>query len=265
MRVLVFDIGNTQIKMGVYDDMELKTSWRLTTASSKTTDEYGVDMLMLLEHDKIDPESIDAVAVSSVVPTIMHSFTSAIVRYIGKEPLVIGPGVRTGVNIRVPNPQEVGADIIADVAAAVELYGGPCIILDFGTATKYLVVNERNELTAAVFSPGIGISAEALTSKAAQLPSFAIQKPKSILTCTTVECMQAGIVYGYIGQVKYICEQIRKEMGNPDMKVIATGGFGKIMVPELECIETYDSTLTLKGVRLIAERNLDGKRRKKKA
>lgn len=264
MRILVFDAGNTQIKMGIYEDETLVTSWRLTTATSKTTDEYGIDILTLLSHDNIQPESIDQVAVSSVVPGIMYSFISAIRRYIGKEPLIIGPGVKTGVNIRTPNPAEVGADLIADVAAAVEYYGGPCIIVDFGTATKYEVVNEKNEFIAAVFSPGIGISAETLTAKAAQLPSFEIKKPKTILTNTTVDCMQAGIVYGYIGQVKYIVELIRKEMGIPDMKVIATGGFGRIMAPELDCITAYDATLTLKGVRLIAERNSSKANSKKK-
>ncbi|MCF0136389.1 MAG: type III pantothenate kinase [Lachnospiraceae bacterium] len=265
--MLLLDIGNTQIKMGVYENDQELASWRMTTSVSKTTDEYGIDFLMLLYSEKIPVESLDAAVVSSVVPAIMHHMISAIRRYLHKEPIIIGPGIKTGVNLKVPNPLEVGADLIADLAAAIELYKGPCIIVDFGTATKYLVVNDKQEFVAAVFSPGIGISAATLTEKAAQLPGFEIKKPRSILANSTVECMQAGIVYGYIGQVKYIVDEIKKETGLSDIKVIATGGFGKIMVPELDCVDVYDKALTLKGIRIIAEKNLaeQEKARQKKA
>jgi len=142
------------------------------------------------------------------------------------------------------------------VAAACEIYGFPCLIVDFGTATKYEVINEKGEFVAAVFSPGIGIAADALCSRAAQLPMIEIKKPASILNANTVECMQAGLVYGYIGQVEYIVEQIKKEMGLPDLKVIATGGFSKIFAQELSCIDQYDAALTLKGLQIIAKRNI---------
>ena len=263
MKTLVYDIGNTQIKMGVFEDTRLLKSWRLTTGTAKTSDEYGVEVVMLLKLAGIEPESLDCVAVASVVPAIMSSFCNGIRRYLGKEPLLIGPGIKTGVKLKVPHPKEVGADLIADVVAASKLYGGPCIVVDFGTATKYLVIDEEGAMIAAIFTPGIGISAEVLTGKAAQLPGFEIRKPKSILTNETVECMQAGIVYGAIGQVKYIVEQIRLEMGDPDMKVIATGGFGRLMVPELSCISEYNSTLILDGIRMLAEMNRP--RRKHKA
>lgn len=265
MNILVFDIGNTQIKMGYYEGDVLAKSWRMTTGSSRTTDEYGINMRQLLNLENIAIDKIDAVAISSVVPNLMHSFTGAVKRYLGKEPLVIGPGVKTGVNVRTPNPNEVGADLITDVAAATEYYGYPCIIVDFGTATKYEVVNEKGEFIAAVFSPGIGISAEALAEKAAQLPHFEIRKPKTILTNTTIECMQAGIVYGYIGQVQYIVSEIKREMNLPDMKVIATGGFGRILAENVNCFDHYDPTLTLKGVKLIAERYYSKKKRNAKA
>ena len=255
MTLLVFDIGNTQIKMGVFRDEQLVNSWRMTTGTKKTTDEYGIDIRMLLQFGNISVEEIDQVVVSSVVPNIMHSFCSAIRRYIGQEPLVVGPGIKTGVKIKTENPKEVGADLIVDVAAAFEIYGYPCLIVDFGTATKYEVVNEKGEFMAAVFSPGIGISADALCSKAAQLPMIEIKKPKSILNSNTVACMQSGLVYGYIGQVRYIVEQIKEEMGLPDMKVIATGGFSNIFTDELPCIDVYDATLTLKGLQIIAKRN----------
>ena len=253
--LLVFDIGNTQIKMGVFYDDQLTGSWRMTTGSKKTADEYGIDMRMLLQFENIDLQDIDQVVVSSVVPNIMHSFCNAIRRYIGIEPLVIGPGIKTGVKIKTENPKEVGADLIVDVAAACEIYGYPCVVVDFGTATKYEVINEKGEFMAAGVSPGIGISADALCSKAAQLPMIEIKKPKSILNSNTVACMQSGLVYGYIGQVGYIVDQIKKEMGLPNMKVIATGGFSNIFTDELPCIDVYDATLTLKGLQIIAKRN----------
>ena len=262
MILLVFDIGNTQIKMGVFRDEQLAASWRMTTGSKKTADEYGIDIRMLLECEGIQVQSIDQVVISSVVPHIMHSFCNAIRRYVGQEPLVIGPGIKTGVRIKTENPKEVGADLIADVAAACEIYGAPCLVVDFGTATKYEVINEKGEFTAAVFSPGIGISADALCSSAAQLPMIEIKKPKSILNSNTVACMQAGLVYGYMGQVKYIVEQIKEELNLPDMKVVATGGFSRIFAEELSCIDVYDGTLTLKGLQLIAKRNGKGGRKK---
>lgn len=262
MQLLVFDIGNTQIKMGVFRDDKLVASWRMTTGLMKTADEYGIDIRMLLECENIQVRSIDQVVISSVVPHIMHSFCSAIQRYTGLEPLLIGPGIRTGIKIKTENPREVGADLIADVAAACEIYGAPCLVVDFGTATKYEVINEAGEFIAAVFSPGIGISADALCSRAAQLPMIEIKKPRSILNSNTVACMQAGLVYGYIGQVKYIVEQIKKEMNLPDMQVVATGGFSQIFAGELSCVDVYDATLTLKGLRIIAERNRKGCRRK---
>ncbi len=256
MRILVFDIGNTQIKMGVYDQKELIASWRLTTSCDKTTDEYGVDIRMLLGYENIEAESIDYVAVSSVVPALMHSFVGAVRRYLHKEPLVVGPGIRTGIRIKTANPAEVGADLICDVAAGLEKYGAPLLIVDFGTVTKYEVINQDREFVYAVFSPGLGVSAKAMSDSAAQLPGIEIRKPKKILTSVTAECMQAGLVYGYIGQVEYIVDLIRKEMAMPDMKVVATGGFGRLFGNEIEQIDTYDSNLTLDGLRIIAERNI---------
>lgn len=261
MRILVFDIGNTQIKMGVYDQTQLIASWRMTTAVNKTTDEYGVDIRMLLDYENIQPYSIDYVAVSSVVPALMHSFTGAVRRYLHKEPLVVGPGIKTGIRIKTANPAEVGADLICDVAAGLEKFGAPLLIVDFGTVTKYEVINRDREFVYAVFSPGLGISAKAMSDSAAQLPSIEIKKPKKILTSVTTECMQAGLVYGYIGQVKYIVDLIRKEMGIADMKVAATGGFGRLFGSELDQIDVYDSNLTLDGLRIIAERNIGRARR----
>ena len=255
MRILVFDIGNTQIKMGVYDNKKQIASWQMMTAVKRTTDEYGLHMRSYLNYEGIDADSIDEIAVASVVPGVTDSFISAMRRYLGKEPVVIGPGIKTGFRIRTANPQEVGADLIADVAAALEKTDGPFIVVDFGTATKFEIVNRDHEFIGAVFSPGIGICAEALAEKAAQLPSFAIQKPSTILTSSTVECMQAGVVYGYIGQVEYIVSLIKKEMNEPEMKVFATGGFGALLVNDLSCVDEFDPDLTLNGILTIALNN----------
>ncbi len=253
--LLVFDIGNTNIKMGVFNGDDLVISCRMTTSTKKTTDEYGVDILVMLREKGIDPKLISRAIVSSVVPNMMYAFCNAIKNYIGIEPIVVAPGIKTGVSIKTDNPREVGADLIADVASANHYYGGPCIVVDFGTATKYEVLTAKGEFIACVISPGVGLMADVLCSGTAQLPAITIKKPDTILTANTVECMQAGIVYGYIGQVEYIVAKIKEELGEPDIKVIATGGFGKLIASETSCIDIYDKNLTLKGLKLIADKN----------
>ena len=252
--LLVFEIGNTEIKMGVFRDDDLVAYWRMITGSRKTSDEYGITMLTMLQQKNITPGDIDSIVVSSVVPHIMHSFLNAVRRYIGKEPFQVAPGIKTGICIRCDNPKEVGADLIADVSAAYTLYGGPCLVVDFGTATKYEVITEDGAFVAAVIAPGLGISAEAMCKSAAQLPAIEIKKPKKILTANTIECMQAGLVYGYIGSVEYIITKIKEEM-NQEMKVVATGGLGRVIVEETDVIDVYDPMLTLKGLRVIADKN----------
>lgn len=253
--LLVFDIGNTHIKMGVFNGDELTVSCRMTTSTQKTTDEYGVDILTMLREKNVNTADIHKAIVSSVVPNIMYSFCNSIKNYIGVEPLIVAPGIKTGVSIKTDNPREVGADLIADIAAANHYYGGPCIVVDFGTATKYEVLTEKGEFTACVISPGVGLMADVLCSGTAQLPAITIKKPDSILTSNTVECMQAGIVFGYIGQVEYIVAKIKEEMNVPNIKVVATGGFGKLIAGETQCIDIYDKNLTLKGLKLIADKN----------
>ncbi len=253
--LLVIDIGNTNIKLGVFDGERLTVSCRMTTAVQRTTDEFGIAMTTMLREKGVDISKISRTIVSSVVPNIMYSVCKAIKSYIKTDPIVVAPGIKTGVSIKTDNPKETGADLICDVAAANHYYGGPCVVVDFGTATKYEVITESGEFVACVISPGVGLTAEALTSKAAQLPAINIKKPASILTANTVECMQAGIVYGYIGQVEYIVSKIKEEMGIPDMKVIATGGFGSVIATETKCIDTFDKDLTLKGLKVIADKN----------
>lgn len=255
--ILVVDIGNTNIVVGVFKGDDIIGSWRMVTRSEKTSDEYGIFILNLLSYNNINYKEIDNVIVSSVVPDVMHSFENAMKKYFNIDPLIVGPGIKTGITIATSNPREVGADRIVDLVAAYELYGGPLIVIDFGTATTYDVVSEKGEFKYGITSPGIVISADALWSKTAQLPKIEIKKPASILATNTVTSMQAGLVYGYIGQVEYIVKKIKDEMNNQDMKVIATGGLGRLMSDETPVIDIYDPQLLLKGLKIIHDKNMN--------
>lgn len=253
--VLVIDIGNTNIVIGVFEGDYLIGHWRMLTKNERTSDEYGIFIHHLLKYNNLDTNKFESIIISSVVPNVMHSFTNAMRKYFDTEPLIVGPGIKTGISIKAENPKQVGADRIADAVAAYEIYGGPIIVIDFGTATTYDVVTEKGEFIAAITSPGIQISADALWSKAAQLPKIAIKKPPSILAKNTITSMQAGLVYGYIGQVEYIVNKVKEELNNNKIKVVATGGLGSIIMPETTVIDKYDSLLTLKGLKLIYDKN----------
>lgn len=253
--ILTLDVGNTNITFGVYDGQELVTTFRITTKIARTSDEYGILMRDLLHMNDIDRADIEGSIVASVVPNIMHSLTGAMVRYIGSNPIVVGPGTKTGIQVKTKNPREIGADRVVDAVAAYEKYGGPILVLDFGTATTYDYVSADGALMAGVTAPGIRISAAALSENAAKLPKIEIKKPDSILAGDTVTSMQAGIMYGQIGQTEYIIRQIKKETGCHDMKVVATGGLGRTIAQETDMIDLYDKTLTLDGLRIIFEKN----------
>jgi type III pantothenate kinase len=254
---LAIDVGNTNINLGVWDGDNFHGPWRMITNTKKTSDEYGLLIKQLLKENEIDTSKLDSVIVSSVVPNIMYSLRRAIEKYLNFTPLIVGPGTKTGLAIKAENPKEVGADRIVDAVAAYEIYGGPVIVIDFGTATTYDVVNENGEFIAAITSPGIQISADALWSKAAQLPNIEIQKPKSILARNTITSMQAGLVYGYIGQVEYIVKEIKKELKMDYIKVVATGGLANIIFGETKYIDDYDLLLTMRGLKIIHEKNID--------
>ena len=255
--VLVVDIGNTNIVIGVYKDDELLGNWRMVTRSEKTSDEYGIFILNLLNYNNIDFKSIDSVIVSSVVPDVMHSFSNSMIKYFNIKPLIVGPGIKTGITICTNNPREVGADRIVSSVAAYDRYGGPIIVIDFGTATTYDVISEKGEFKYGITSPGIVISADALWSKTAQLPKIEIKKPLSVLATNTITSMQAGLVYGYIGQVEYIVMKIKEELNIQDIKVIATGGLGRMMSEETSVIDIYDPNLLLKGLKIIHDKNIN--------
>jgi len=255
--ILVVDIGNTNIVVGVYKKDELIGSWRMVTRSEKTSDEYSVFILSLLSYNNIDYKEINGAIVSSVVPNLMHSFENALKKYFNVNPFIVGPGIKTGIIVSTENPNKVGADRIVNIVAAYEQYGGPLIVIDFGTATTYDVVSKDGEFKYGVISPGIGITADALWKRTAQLPSIEIKKTPSILAKSTITSMQAGLVYGYIGQVEYIVKKIKEELGNENMKVIATGGLGRLISDETTSIDVYDSQLMLKGLKILHDKNID--------
>ena len=251
--LLVVDVGNTHITLGVFDGKELKATFRMTAKQPRTSDEYGIQLCDLLVHRDFDIKDIKDVIVSSVVPDIMHSLGSAIIKYFHVKPMVPST-LDMGLKINTEHPKEIGPDRIVDAVAAYEKYGGPVIVIDFGTATTYDVVSADGVFEGGVISPGIRTSARALWGGAAMLPEIDIRNPGSIIAKETVASMQGGLVFGYIGQTEYIVNKI-KAAGFADAKVIATGGLGNIIVPETKVIDIYDKNLTLEGLRLIYEKN----------
>ena len=251
--LLVVDVGNTHITLGVFDGKEIKATFRATAKQPRTSDEYGIQLCDLLEHRDFDIKDITDVIISSVVPDVMHSLTSAIIKYFHVRPFVPST-LEMGLKINTEHPKEIGPDRIVDAVAAYEKYGGPVIVIDFGTATTYDIVTADGVFEGGVISPGIRTSARALWGGAAMLPEIEIRKPKSIVAKETVSSMQGGLVFGYIGQTEYIIKKI-KEAGYEDAKVIATGGLGSILVSETDMIDIYDPDLTLDGLRMIYEKN----------
>lgn len=254
--LVAVDIGNTNITLAVFDGEDIKGSYRLTTKMTRTSDEYGFMLLSFLNASNIQVSDIEDVIVSTVVPKIMHSFNNAIYKYLKKTPITVGPGIKTGISIKTENPAGVGADRIVDAAGAYYIYGGPCLVIDFGTATTFDYINEKGEFLYGVTAPGLEITSQALSNMAAQLPEIAIKKPDTILAKNTIQSMQAGVVYGYIGLTEYIIRQMKKEIGVP-MHVIATGGLGRLISKETEEIEVCDADLTFKGLKLIYQRQLN--------
>ncbi len=253
--ILVIDVGNTNMTMGVYEGEELRATFRIMTKTPRTSDEFGVLLCQLLRDKEISLASVTGAIIASVVPDVMHSLTGAIVRYIGTQPLIVGPGVKTGIRIVTEDPRGIGADRIVDAVAAYEKYGGPVLVLDFGTATTYDLVLEDGRFTAGITAPGIRISSEALWKQTAKLPNIEIKKPKSILAQETITSMQAGLMYGQIGQTEYIINKVKEESGITNLKVVATGGLGRTIADETDTIDIYDASLTLDGLRIIYEKN----------
>ena len=255
--ILTLDIGNTNMKTALFDGMEMRQYWRISTNRNRTSDEYGMTMMDLMRHSGIDRSQITGIMMSSVVPQINFTIEHMCRSYFGMEPMKIEPGVKTGINIKYENPRELGSDRIANAVAAYELYGGPCITIDFGTATSFGAISAKGEFLGGAICPGLKLAADALTENTAKLPRFELVKPESVIGRTTVANMQAGIVYGYIGQIKYLVNRMKREMGLPDIKVIATGGLAVLVAGESSVIDVMDGLLTLKGLCLIYAKNAD--------
>ena len=254
--ILVFDVGNTNIVLGVYDEKVLTHHWRVSTEKSRAMDECAVVIKNLFDFSGITFQEIDAVVISSVVPPVNPTLEALARKYFGVEPLVVGPGIKTGMPILYDNPREVGADRIVNAVAAYNKYGGPLVIIDSGTATTFCAVSKRGEFLGGAIAPGISISAEALFQRASKLPRIEIVKPKSVIAKNTVAALQSGIYYGFIGQVDGIVKRMKMELG-PETKVIATGGLARMISHESDTIETVDSFLTLEGLLFIYELNKD--------
>ncbi|CEP68977.1 Type III pantothenate kinase [Moorella glycerini] len=252
--LLAIDVGNTNIVIGLYKGKELQCHWRVASDRQKTADEYGLILRQLAHYQGLDLEAIKAVVMASVVPTLTQTLTMMLKEQFNCPPLVIGPGVRTGMPIRFDNPREVGADRIVNGVAVYELYGGPAIVVDFGTATTFDAISASGEYLGGAIAPGIGIATDALFARAAKLPRVELIRPPQVIGKNTVACMQAGIMYGFIGQVEGIVKRMQAEMGGRAV-VVATGGLAGLIGPEVNCIDKVDPLLTLEGLRIVYERN----------
>ena len=252
--LFAIDAGNTNITIGLFDGERLEKTFRMTTGISRTSDEYGVFLCDWLRMRQLSTDVIDEVIIASVVPKIMHSLVNGIKKYFGITPLIVEPGIKTGINIALPNPKQLGADRIVDAVAAYHMYGGPVLTVDFGTATTYDLINADGVFEAEVTSPGIRLIANALWTGTAKLPEIEIKVPETILCKDTISSMQAGVCMGYIGQTEYIVKRMRKESGYDNLKVVATGGLGKMIYENTDFIDVYDPDLTLHGLRLIMDK-----------
>lgn len=258
--LLVLDVGNTNVVLGIYRDDQLISSWRLATARDRTADEYGILARQLLNGAVHQP--LDGAIIGSVVPPLNGPMAHMVREYFGVEPVFVEPGIKTGIAIHVDNPQEVGADRIINSVAAFEEYGGPTIIVDFGTATTFDLVTANAEYVGGVIAPGLTISAEALFARAARLPRVDIKRPPSVIGTNTVVNMQSGIYFGYLSLVDGLLTRMKQEVGAVK-RVIATGGLASLFGDDSEHIDLVDPELTLKGLKIIYDRNKSARRGKK--
>jgi type III pantothenate kinase len=256
--LLTADVGNTEIVLGVFDGADLTHTWRSSTRPERTSDELALLLSGFLEHRDLDlRRDITGMCVASVVPDVTGQFREMAASYLSHEPLIVGPGMKTGVSVVTDNPREVGADRVVNTLAAFTLYGGPAIVVDFGTGTNFDVVSATGEFLGGVIAPGLQISAAALFGRTARLTRVDLQAPKSPIGRSTVEAIQSGLIYGTAGEVDAIVERVREELDAPDATVVATGGLAPVVIPHCRTVDHYAPWLTLHGLRLVYEKNVD--------
>lgn len=253
--IFTMDVGNTNIKTALFEGREMRNYWRISTNTSYTSDEYGLILEGLFARAGLSLDAVEGIVMSSVVPTINFTLEHMCKNYFGKMPMTVAPGIKTGINLRYENPRELGSDRIANAVAAQAEYGGPCVFIDFGTATSFGAIDAQGAFLGGCICPGLKLASEAIVSGTSKLPRFELVRPDHVIGRTTVTNLQAGVIYGYIGQVDYLVQRIRKEMNAPDAFVVATGGMARLVAEEDGIINKLDGLLTLKGLRLIYERN----------
>ena len=254
--ILTLDVGNTNIKAALFDGEDMAAYFRIATNRQMSSDEYGILLVNLFAHNGVSMKKVEGIIMSSVVPTVNYTLEHMCRNYFGMDPMTVGPGIKTGINIKYDNPRELGGDRIANAVAAYTIYGGPCVTIDFGTATTFGALSAKGEFLGGAICPGLKLAAEALTEHAAKLPRFELVKPEYAIGRNTITNLQAGIVYGYVGQVNYLVKKFREELKAPNAKVIATGGLALLVADETDSIDVLDGILTLKGLRIIYERNV---------
>ena len=256
--ILTLDVGNTNIKTGLFENGKLARSWRLSSLKSRTADEMGILMESFFAHIDKSPENVRGIIVSSVIPSMNFTVEHMCKLYFkNAEPVFVGPGIKTGINIRYENPKELGSDRICNAVAAYKLYGGPVLTVDFGTATTFGMVSEKGDFLGGAICPGLMTALNALIDNTAKLPRIELVKPKSVIGKNTISCIQSGVLYGYVGQVDYIINKVQQELELPDLKVVATGGMSKLISQNSHYDITLNSTLTLEGLYMIYNMNFN--------
>lgn len=256
--IICMDVGNTNIKYAVYDGEKLAMSFRVATEHKKTSDEYGGQLISILGNNKINASEIKGGIISSVVPQLDYTLERMCLTYLKIKPLQLVPGLKTGLNLRVDNAKEVGADRVVNNVAAIRKYGAPLIIIDFGTATTFNVIDNKGEFIGGGIAPGIKGSLDSLVNGTAKLPRVEIERPASVIGKNTVTNMQSGIVFGFAGLVEYIVKKIKRELKSENLTTVATGGFSEVIAKEISCIDRIDKLLTLEGLKYLYDINAEG-------
>ena len=258
--LLAFDVGNTNIVLGVFKDGKLITNWRLETDTRKSADEYGMIINQLFQYQELDPDDISDVIIATVVPSILYTLQHLSIKYFRRKAIVIGPGIKTGLIIKYDSPKQVGADRIVNAAAAVEKYGGPVIIIDLGTATTFCAITDKGEYLGGTIAPGLKISSDALFEKTAKLPRVELEEPGHVICKNTNASIQSGLVYGHMGMIDFVVRKMKTELreytgSEKDPLVIATGGLATMIEKGIDCIDHVDKLLTLEGLEILYRKN----------